>query len=397
MKKQRWLIISGIVAAVILLIVYGFLPKPVNVVTSNVKRGMFADVVEEEGKTRVKERFVISAPVAGYMRRVMLDAGDAVKKGQVVVELEPLRSVVLDPRSRAEAVAAVSAAEAALKAAEEKLKAAVAEAQYAASNLARIQDLFKESLVSHDNLDIAEREARRTEAIRLSSEADVRVARFELDKAKSALHYSAAEKGASGNHIVTVRSPSDGRVLKLHRESEGTVTAGEPLIDIGDPSYLEAKVEVLSDSAVRISPGTRVVFERWGGQFPLEGIVRTVEPEAFTKISSLGVEEQRVLVIADFTSTPENRLELGDGYRVEARFIIWEGQNILQVPANALFRKGSAWSLFTVENGRAREHNVNIGHQNGLAAEILSGLNEGEEVILYPDESIRDGTKVKKR
>ena len=222
MKKQRWLIISGIVAAVILLIVYGFRPKPVNVVTSNVKRGMFADVVEEEGKTRVKERFVISAPVAGYMRRVMLDAGDAVKKGQVVVELEPLRSVVLDPRSRAEAVAAVSAAEAALKAAEEKLKASVAEAQYAASNLARLQNLFKESLVSHDNLDIAEREARRTEAIRLSSEADIRVARFELEKAKSALHYSAAEKGTSGNHIVTVRSPSDGRVLKLHRESEGT-------------------------------------------------------------------------------------------------------------------------------------------------------------------------------
>jgi len=397
MKKQKWLIISGIVAAVILLIVYGFLPKPVNVVTSNVKRGMFADVVEEEGKTRVKERFVISAPVAGYMRRVMLDAGDAVKKGQVVVELEPLRSVVLDPRSRAEAEAAVSAAEAALKAAEENLKAAVAEAQYAASNLDRIQDLFKESLVSQDKLDNAEREAKRTEAIRLSSEADVRVARFELDKAKSALHYSAAERGTSGNHIVTVRSPSDGRVLKLHRESEGTVTAGEPLIDIGDPSYLEVKVEVLSDSAVRISPGTRVIFERWGGQFPLEGIVRTVEPEAFTKISSLGVEEQRVLVIADFTSTPENLLELGDGYRVEARFIIWEGKDILQVPANALFRKDSAWSVFTVDNGRARERNVNIGHQNGLAAEILSGLNEGEEVILYPDESIRDGTKVKKR
>ena len=156
-------------------------------------------------------------------------------------------------------------------------------------------------------------------------------------------------------------------------------------------------MEVLSDSAVRISPGTRVVFERWGGQFPLEGIVRTVEPEAFTKISSLGVEEQRVLVIADFTSTPENLLELGDGYRVEARFIIWEGKDILQVPANALFRKDSAWSVFTVENGRARVRNVNIGHQNGLAAEILSGLNEGEEVILYPDESIRDGAKVKKR
>jgi len=394
MKKQRWLIISGIVAAVVLLIVYGLLPKPVNVITSNVQRGMFAEVVEEEGKTRVKERFVLSAPVAGYMRRIMFDAGDIVKKGQVVVELEPLRSVVLDPRSRAEAVAAVSAAEAALKASEENLKAAAAEAHYAASNLTRVQNLFKENLVSRDQLDNAERESKRTEAIRLSSEADVRVARFELEKAKSALLYSAAGRGASAGDVVTVRSPSDGRVLKLHRESEGAVAAGEPLIDIGDPSNLEVKVEVLSDSAVRISPGTRVVFERWGGQVPLEGIVRTVEPEAFTKISSLGVEEPRVLVIADFTSA--DRPELGDGYRVEARFIIWEGKDILQVPASSMFRKDGDWMVFTVEKGRARERNVSIGHQNGLAAEILSGVKEGEEVILYPDESIKDGAKVKK-
>jgi HlyD family secretion protein len=396
MKRHRWIIIFGIVIAVILLIIYGFLPKPVNVDTAEVKRGMFSVTVEEEGKTRVKERFILSAPVSGYMRRITLDAGDVVKKGQVVAELEPLRSAVLDPRSKAEAEAAVSAAEAALKAAEEKQRSAAAEATYAASSLDRLQKLFKEGYVSQDRLDQVEQDARRTRAVHLSAEAEVRVARFELEKARSVLRYSAAE-GALGNGIVRISSPVDGRVLKRHRESEGTVSAGEPLIDIGDPSALEVAVEVLSDSAVSISSGTPVTFERWGQAAPLEGIVRMVEPEGFTKISSLGVEEQRVLVIADFTSPREEWEKLGDAYRVEARFITWQGKDVLQVPASALFRKDSAWSVFTVKNGRASERSVTVGHQNGLESEILSGLQEGEDVILYPDESIRDGTKVKKR
>lgn len=396
MKKHRWVIIFGIVIAVILLIVYGFLPKPVSVDTAKVKRGTFSVAVEEEGKTRVKERFVLSAPVSGYMRRITLDAGDAVKKGRTVAELEPLRSAVLDPRSKAEAEAAVSAAEAALKAAEEKQRSAAAEATYAASSLERLQELFKEGYVSQDRLDQVQQDARRTAAIRLSAEAEARVARFELDKARSVLRYSAAE-GALGNGIVKISSPVDGRVLKLRRESEGTVSAGEPLIDIGDPSALEVAVEVLSDSAVSISTGTPVTFERWGQAAPLEGIVRVVEPEGFTKISSLGVEEQRVLVIADFTSPREEWERLGDAYRVEARFITWQGKNVLQVPASALFRRGSDWAIFVVKEGRARERRVRVGHQNGLESEILSGLQEGEEVILYPDESIKDGTRVKRR
>jgi len=396
MKKHRWIIIFGIVIAVILLIVYGFLPKPVNVDTAKVKRGTFSVAVEEEGKTRVKERFVLSAPVSGYMRRITLDAGDSVKKGQVVAELEPLRSAVLDPRSKAEAEAAVSAAEAALKAAEEKQRSAAAEATYAASSLDRLQKLFKEGYVSQDRLDQVQQDARRTEAVRLSAEAEVRVARFELDKARSVLRYSAAE-GAFNNGIVRMLSPVDGRVLKLRRESEGAVSTGEPLIDIGDPSDLEVAVEVLSDSAVSINNGTPVTFERWGQAAPLEGIVRVVEPEGFTKISSLGVEEQRVLVIADFTSPREEWMKLGDAYRVEARFVTWQGKDVLQVPASALFRRDSEWAIFVVKEGRARERRIEVGHENGLESEILSGLQEGEEVILYPDESIKDGTRVKRR
>jgi HlyD family secretion protein len=396
MKKHRWIIIFGIVIAVILLIVYGFLPKPASVDTAKVKRGTFSVAVEEEGKTRVKERFVLSAPVSGYMRRITLDAGDAVKKGQVVAELEPLRSAVLDPRSKAEAEAAVSAAEAALKAAEERQRSAAAEAAYAASSLDRLLKLFKEGYVSQDKIDQTQQEAKRTEAVRLSAEADVKVARFELDKARSVLRYSAAE-GAFGNGIVRVSSPVDGRVLKLRRESEGAVSTGEPLIDIGDPSALEVAVEVLSDSAVSISAGTPVTFERWGQAAPLEGIVRVVEPEGFTKISSLGVEEQRVLVIADFTSPREEWMRLGDAYRVEARFITWQGKDVLQAPASALFRRDSDWAIFVVKEGRAHERRIKVGHQNGLESEILSGLQEGEEVILYPDESIKDGTRVKRR
>jgi len=396
MKRRRWIIIFGIVIAVVLLIVYGFLPKPANVDTATVKRGTFSVAVEEEGKTRVKERFVLSAPVSGYMRRITLDAGDAVKKGQVVAELEPLRSAVLDPRSKAEAEAAVSAAEAALKAAEEKQRSAAAEAAYAASNFDRLQKLFKEGYVSQDKIDQSEQEEKRTGAVRLSAEADVRVARFELDKARSVLRYSAAE-GVSNGRIVRIHSPVNGSVLKLRRESEGAVNAGEPIIDIGDSSALEVAVEVLSDSAVNITAGTPVTFERWGQAAPLEGIVRVVEPEGFTKVSSLGVEEQRVFVIADFTSPREEWERLGDGYRVEARFITWQGKDVLQVPASALFRRDSEWAIFAVKEGRARERRVSVGHQNGLESEILSGLQEGEEVILYPDESIRDGTRVKRR
>ncbi len=191
--------------------------------------------------------------------------------------------------------------------------------------------------------------------------------------------------------------PVTGSVLKIHHESEGAVNAGDPLIDIGDPSQLEVKVEVLSADAVNIRPGTSVLFERWGGDKPLTGKVTIVEPEAFTKVSSLGVEEQRVLVIADITSLPESWQRLGDEYRVEASFIVWEGDDVLQVPESALFRKDSGWAVFVMKDKKARLREVQVGHRNGLAAEIISGISEGETVIIYPDESIRDGVRVRIR
>ena len=386
-----------ITAGVILAIVYGFIPKPVPVDLVKVSRGPLRVTVEEEGKTRVKDRFVLSSPVAGFMRRIKLDVGDRVQRGQTLVEVEPLKSNLLDPRSHAAAEAAVSSAEAALKVEEERVRAAAADAEYSRRNLERIKKLFEGGYVAKDVLEQAETGAKRAEANLLSAEAAVKVARFELDRALTALRHSAAEDTRIQGKIVTILAPVNGSVIKIYRESEGVVQSGEPLMDIGDPEKMEVKVEVLSADAVKIKPGTPVLFERWGGNSTLSGTVRVVEPAGFTKISSLGVEEQRVLVIVDITSINKGERSLGDGYRLEASFIIWEGKDILQVPASALFRKQDGWAVFVVKNNKALKHEVKVGQRTGLAAEILSGLTESEWIISHPDNSIEDGTRVRPR
>ncbi|OGP47851.1 MAG: efflux transporter periplasmic adaptor subunit [Deltaproteobacteria bacterium GWF2_42_12] len=397
MHLQRWLAIVAIIGAIIFAIGYGFMPRPVPADIVKVSRGPMSVTIEEEGKTRVKDRFILSAPVAGFMRRIELEAGDPVKKGQPLIELEPLRSTVLDPRSRAEAEAAVEAAEAALKAAQENVSAATADAEYAKSNLERIKRLYEAGYVAKETFDQAESEAKRTESIRLSAEAQVKVARSELEKVRASL-FDLTSSGVKNRHrIVTILAPVEGRILKIHRESEGVVNSGDALVEIGDPGKLEVRVEVLSTDAVKIKPGTPVLFERWGGDSPLSGRVRIVEPAGFTKISSLGVEEQRVLVVADITSLPENWQGLGDEYRVEAQFIIWEAKDVLQVLASALFRKDDKWAVFAVENNRSRLREVEVGQRNGLIAEILSGLAEGEIVITHPSDLIKDGIRVKQR
>jgi HlyD family secretion protein len=394
---RRKIVVVTVMALVLMAVIYGFMPKPVPADVAKAERGPLRVTIDEEGKTRVQERFVISAPVSGYMRRVELDVGDQVSKGQTLVVLEPMRSTVLDPRSRAEARAAVSAAQAVLKSAEENARAATADADYAKVKHERDKKLYENGYIARDILDQSEAEARRTEAYRLSAEASVKTAGSELERSRASLRYSAAEGHTDYGEVVSVKTRFAGRVLRIHHESEGAVTTGEPLIDIGDPSKLEVRVEVLSADAVHIKSGTPVIFERWGGGVPLDGKVKNVEPAAFTKISSLGVEEQRVLVIADITSLPESWQRLGDGYRVEASFIIWEGKDVLQVPASALFRKGEGWAVFVMTDKRAHLRTVQIGHRNGLAAEIISGVSEGEMVIIHPDESLRDGVRVRMR
>lgn len=397
MKWRRWTGIVLLIVSIVAALAYGFWPKAVPVEAGEVRRGRLEVTVEEEGKTRVIDRYVVSAPVAGFARRVRWKVGDPVKRGEVIVRLEPMRSAVLDPRSRAEAQARVAAARAALRAAQENERAAETNDAYAQAELSRIQPLHASGFASQEALDRAEAEARRASAHHRSAEFAVEVAEHEVEAALTALRFSGAEGMDGPAEEVGIRSPVDGRILKILRESEGVVGAGEALIEIGDSQALEVEVDVLSADAVRIAPGTVVFFDRWGGAQPLEGRVRMVEPVGFTKISALGVEEQRVLVIADITSPPEEWSRLGDGYRVEARFILWEGEQVLQIPTSALFRVGEAWAVFVIEGGVARRRTVQIGQQSGRLAQVESGLQEGERVITHPDAAIEEGRRVRLR
>jgi HlyD family secretion protein len=396
-EVRRKILIITVATIVTLGLIYGFLPKPVEVEVAPAKRGTLRVTVEEEGRTRVKDRFIVSAPVAGYLRRIELEIGDTVRKGQAVALLDPLRSTVLDPRSRAEAEAAVAAARASLDAAKEKARAAAADAEYARERNIRMTKLSEGGFIAKDDLEQSAAEAKKAEATRLSAEAAVTAAQADLVRAESTLRYSAAEHMPENDKTVIVAAPVSGEILKLHHESEGVVNSGDPLLDIGNPHSLEVKAEVLSADAVKIRKGTPVVFERWGGDRPLAGQVRVVEPAGFTKVSSLGVEEQRVLVITDFTSAPEIWQGLGDGYRLDASFIIWEGKDVLQVPASALFRKDGGWALFVVENNRARSRTVEVGRRNGLVAEIVNGIGERDSVITHPDDRLKEGVRLRIR
>jgi HlyD family secretion protein len=320
-----------------------------------------------------------------------------VQKGQTVAVLEPLRSQALDPRSHAEAVAAVAAAEAALDAALAKERASVADAYYTGKRFERLKHLYERGSLARDQLDQAEAEAQRSRAIHLSAKASVEIARSEHDRARAAVKNFSNLRGTSDRDARAVHSPVRGNVIRLYRESEGPVNTGEPLLEIGNADSLEIRVEVLSADAVSIRKGTPVFFTRWGGEGILPGAVRVVEPGGFTKISSLGVEEQRVLVICDMTSPPETWRALGDGYRVEANFVIWEGKDVLSVPATALFRAGTGWAVYVVENGRARHRMVEVGQRGRLSTQIVSGLREGEAVVSHPDDAVRDGVKVRAR
>jgi HlyD family secretion protein len=380
--------------AVMAAVVWGFWPGPVPVEGRPVVRAPLRVTVEEEGLTRVKDRFVISAPVAGYLQRIQLEVGDAVTQGQTLAVLEPLRPEVLDPRSRARAEAQVAAAQAALKSAEEQVISTRAETVYAEAEYRRKQKLLKDALVSQGDLDQARTLARQAAAAQRSAEFAVEVARFDLEAAQTALQYSISSDGAEAPETVKLRAPVASRVLAIHHESEGVVVTGEDLLEIGDPAALEVAVDVLSADAVRIHPGGAVQFQRWGGEQPLEGVVRVVEPAGFTKISALGVEEQRVWVIADITSPREQWQQLGDGYRVEAHFILWEEQDVLQIPASALFRHAEGWAVFAIRDGRARRVAVQTGHGNGLATQVISGIEAGDIVIVHPDDRIEDGVRV---
>jgi HlyD family secretion protein len=385
------LLVLGIAAA----LAWAFRPVPLWVEVAPVVKGPLRVSVLEEGRTRIKERFVVSAPVAGVLSRVALDVGDEVEKGAALGLVKPLQSEVLDPRTRAQAEAQVAAAAARLRAAEQQVKAAAAAADYAETEVRRLRKLVARGDVARDEFDRADANARQTIAQRRSAEADVERARYDLEAARTALQYSGVAPQEGQSEQVVIHAPVDGQVLKLYRESEGVVAAGQEILEIGDSRDLEVEVDVLSADAVRIPVGGRVLFERWGGDAELEGRVRVIEPAGFTKVSALGVEEQRVWVIVDFVSPRQTWERLGDGYRVEARFVLWEAEDVLQIPASSLLRQGDGWAVFRAQGDRARLHPVKPGQRDGLRAQILQGLEPGQTVVAHPPSELEDGGRIR--
>jgi HlyD family secretion protein len=369
-------------------------PKTVPVELGAVSRGPLVVTVDEEGMTRVRDRFVVSSPVAGRVLRIELDPGDAVKRGQVVARVRAEAPPLLDERTRAEAQAAIESARAALgraRAEEQRARATFAQLQ---RELTRIRELAQNRVVAAQELEAREAEAKVTEESVNAAVFAVQAATSELQRAQARLAPSTPD---AAGRVVTVTAPADGVVLKRLRESESVVPPGDPLIEIGDPLRLEIVADLLSTDAVRVKRGARAIIEQWGGEQQLEARVRRIEPAGFTKISALGVEEQRVNVVLDFVDPAAASAALGDAYRVEVRIVIWEAPAVLKVPTSALFREGEKWAVYTVENGRARRALVELGHQTGQEAEIVSGLSEGVRVILHPGDTLADGARVSER
>src|SRR5690625_628745 len=374
-RKQIILIIISVLIAGA--IIYGFLPGAISVQTEVVAVAPMQVIVEEEGETFVEQQYIISSPVAAFVRRINLDPGDVVEAGDPLIELEAPRSVILDPRSRLEAEARVAAAEASLEQAETAAEQLVIERD-------RLERLYEAESATRQNVEHARSEAARALASRNAASAELAAARAALGSVNS-------EDYPVGQ---VVRAPVSGNVLTIHGKSERFVNPGEPLLEIGDTSQLEVHVEVLSQDAVRISPGMRVLLDQWGGENPLEARVTRVEQQGRVVVSALGVEERRVQVVAELVSPAEERIGLGSGYRVLAQFIIWEEEQVLQVPVSALFRTEEGWGVVVVDEGRSVRKEASIGRRSGLSAQVVDGLREGEIVITHPDDSIEEGVKV---
>jgi HlyD family secretion protein len=359
-------------------------PAPIQIETGQVEQGPMQVTVDEEGKTRSHNRFVITAPVSGKMHRIILQDGDAVKKDQVLALIAP---IPLSVRERDEQRARIAAAEDQQRSAEEMVHHAEADLAQARRETQRVTRLVKDGFMSSQALEQAH-----TSETTLTDELDAaryraRSAAAEVRLARSGL---IADRGGKGV-LFKVRSPVAGRVLRITDPSERVVSAGATLLTLGDLSRLEAVVELLSAEAVKVRPGMPVILENWGGSEPLHARVRIVEPYAFTKVSALGVEEQRTNVIADLNDPPP---ALGDGYRVDAHIVIWSSDNTLKVPASALFRCANAWCVFAVHKHRARQRTVQIGRRNDQQAEVIKGLAAGDTVVLHPANDIQDGSRV---
>jgi HlyD family secretion protein len=376
----------------IALIAIGLWPRAIQVEVSTVSRGPLVVTVDEEGMTRVKHRYIVFAPVAGQLRRIDWKAGAEVKAGKTVLAmLETSGADFLDARTQAQAEARVRAAKAAREAALAQRDRAMASARMFAAEFERVKALREREVLSAQEFDTAQMRAETAAQDLRAAEFGLQVAAFELEQARALL--SRGQPGGGAEPLV-ITSPVSGRILRVFQESARVVPAGFALLEVGDPADLEVRIEVLSRDGVAIQPGACVMLGQWGGEEPLNARVRLVEPSAFTKISALGVEEQRVYVMADFTDPLEQRPTLGDNYRVEARIVTWESPNTLRVAAGTLFQRHGEWQAFSVEAGRARLRTVKVGRSNGVQTEVRGGAEEGDRFVMYPGDKVTDGTRV---
>jgi len=392
----RSLIITLVVGAVAAALVWAVLPRPIPVETAVVTKGRFVATVDEDGKTRIRERYIVAAPLSGRLVRVRLKAGDQVAADDVIAAIAPSPAPLLDPRSRREAEERLGAAEATIERTRAGIERAHAQSDQASNDLARTRTLVERGAATVQALERAELAMRVADRDLHAAEFLNHAAEHELAQAKAMLaQYGDGSKAPP--EIWNISAPVSGLVLKVDQESETIVQAGAPMLEIGDPLDLEIVVDVLSTDAVAIRPGAEVLIENWGGQGTLEGRVRRIEPAAFTKISTLGVEEQRVNVLVDVTSRTERWRGLGDAYQVDTRITVFSQEGATIVPAGALFRKGDDWSVFLVAAGRAERRPVSLQRRSGRFAAVSSGLAVGDRVIVYPSDRIFDGVRVAAR
>lgn len=374
------------------LIAVAWWPNTTQVDVASVASGPLIVTVDEEGVTRVRDRFVVSAPVSGRVLRIELEPGDHVTRGQVVARVRAEAPALLDARTRTEAEAAVESARAVLGRARAEEQRAQATLNQARRDLARVRALAEDRVIAKQELEAREAEVNVAQETANAAAFAVRAATSELQRATARLAPSTLE---APGRVVAVTAPVDGVVLKRLRESETFVPAGDPLIEIGDQGQLEIVADLLSTDAVRVKVGARALVEQWGGEMPLEARVRRIEPGGFMKISALGVEEQRVNVVLSFVEP--SPASLGDGYRVEVRVVIWESPAVVTVPTSALFRHREQWAVYVMDGGRARRTLLELGHQTGQYAEVLSGLAAGARVVLHPGDTLADGARVRER
>ena len=365
-------------------------PKPLVVETGRVARGRMQVTIDEDGQTRAHDRFTLAAPIAGRLSRIRLHEGDSVTPQTVIATISPLP---IDAREVARTRAEIESLEALRKEALQYVERAEADHEQTQRDVVRYTDLHRQDVVARQTLEQAQTAEKRAAKEVAGARFKVQSAEAEIARARAGL-ISIEETHEKSSRIVELHSPVASRILRILEPSEHVVTAGTPIVSLSNPSKIEIVIDLLSTDAVKVKPGAAVSIEGWGGPKALRARIRMVEPYGFTKISALGIEEQRVNAIADFLDPPTG---LGDGYRIEARIVIWENADVLIAPGSALFRDGERWGVFAIEAGRAHRRPVEVAHRNALEAEIVRGLNPGEEVILHPANDLKDGTAVAAR